>query len=324
MIAACLLSAALAADVPVWQREGLAGAVRPEMGPPQPGDAAPDFELPATSGAKVKLSALRGRWVVLHFTATWCPFCDTEVEHLGSLAKAYAGRNVETLIIDVKEDQPVWQEYAAKRVDPAVVALRDGSGEVAASYAPPRAQPSFKDRSGAVLDATLIVDPEGKIRLFLLPDSRHYDPTFRAVKRELDGYLAAEGPPKLLSPDEVVTPAVAAGPSEITVRLEIAPGYHVMSNKPSKPEYIATKVTFEAQPGVTFGDAIYPAPKEFDLAGEKIKVFSEQAVVRVPFTAAPGAPRTVRGQVRFQACTVANCLFPASKKFSADLGSAGR
>ena len=43
MIAVVALVAVLAADVPVWQREGLGGAVRPEMGSPQPGEAAPDF-----------------------------------------------------------------------------------------------------------------------------------------------------------------------------------------------------------------------------------------------------------------------------------------
>ncbi len=33
----------------------------------QPGEEAPDFELPAGTGERVRLSALRGRPVVLHF-----------------------------------------------------------------------------------------------------------------------------------------------------------------------------------------------------------------------------------------------------------------
>ena len=33
----------------------------------QPGDEAPDFELDATEGGRVRLSGLRGRPVVLHF-----------------------------------------------------------------------------------------------------------------------------------------------------------------------------------------------------------------------------------------------------------------
>ncbi len=187
----------------------------------------------------------------------------------------------------------------------------------------------FKDRSGVVLDATLIVDPEGRIRLFLLPDSAHYDPTFRAVRRELDGFLPAAPAPSL-SPDEVVTAAAAVeapkdGGGEITVRLTIAAGYHVMSNEPSKPEYIATRISFDADPGVTFGEAVYPAASDFSFAGNTIKVFSEQAIVRIPFAIAPdrrASARRLRGVVKYQACTIASCLFPASRKISVEL--AGR
>ena len=39
-----------------WHRQGI-----------QPGDAAPDFELESATGARVRLSALRGRPVLLHF-----------------------------------------------------------------------------------------------------------------------------------------------------------------------------------------------------------------------------------------------------------------
>ena len=39
-----------------WRRQGI-----------QPGEEAPDFELEAASGERVRLSALRGRPVLLHF-----------------------------------------------------------------------------------------------------------------------------------------------------------------------------------------------------------------------------------------------------------------
>jgi peroxiredoxin len=177
-------------DAPVWTRPGLFGAVRPEMGHPQPGDPAPAFELARTDGSSFRLADARGSWVLLHFTASWCPFCDAEVEHLGEIADAYAKRNLKIVLVDVQEEQGHWQEYAKAHVGPSVIALFDGTGEAARRYAPPRAQPGFEDRTQAVFDATLILDPEGRIRLFLLPDSRHFDPTFAAVRRELDGMLA--------------------------------------------------------------------------------------------------------------------------------------
>jgi peroxiredoxin len=49
---------------------------------------APDFELPDTSGNKVKLSSLRGRTVMLHFWTKTCRPCLEELPELASLAKA--------------------------------------------------------------------------------------------------------------------------------------------------------------------------------------------------------------------------------------------
>ncbi|HWZ88335.1 MAG TPA: redoxin domain-containing protein [Polyangiaceae bacterium] len=161
------------------------------MGAPQPGSLAPDFSLPADSGGAVRLSALRGDWVVLHFTASWCPYCDSEIEHLGQIADGFATRHVRVVLLDVEESAPVWASYAQSHVANGVLSGRDASGKVAATFAPPHAQPAFNDRAQAVLDATLIIDPHGKIRLFLLPDTAHFDPTFQAVRAEL-GRLTAE------------------------------------------------------------------------------------------------------------------------------------
>jgi peroxiredoxin len=314
---AAVLSACVGATVavpPTWERPGLGGAVRPEMGSPQPGEAAPELELPDLEGRRVSLASMRGGWVVVHFTATWCPFCDSEVEHLGALADAMSPRGVKTVIVDIEEDDRVWHDYAAGHVAPSVVALHDTSGAAAARFAPPRAQPSFEDRAQAVLDATLILDPSGTIRLFLLPDSAHFDPTFRAVRAELDRLVPQ--PVVAVGPEPRT---VAAGEhAEIGVRLDIAPGYHVMSDRPSAPSYIATRVVIDGAPGVGVGEALYPAATPFALADRSIATFVGTVDVRVPIDVAPDAPpgaRRLRGVVRYQACTASRCLFPVSRSF---------
>lgn len=46
------------------------------------GDIAPDFEMDLPSGEKVKLSSLRGKVVMLQFTASWCGVCRKEMPHI--------------------------------------------------------------------------------------------------------------------------------------------------------------------------------------------------------------------------------------------------
>ncbi len=323
---------------PQWERPGLMGAVRPEMGPPQPGDPAPDFELPAATGS-FRLASLRGGWVLLHFTASWCPYCDAEVGHLGELADAYAARNVRVVLVGVKEEPQHWAEYTGGHVAPSVLALDDADGAVAKRFAPPRAQPSFANRSQVVLDSTLVVDPQGVIRLFLFPDSKHFNPTFHAVRAELDRLLAdapapkpiqpASGPSVPKEPVEVVAiqaaapVRVAAGEAaEVAVTLSIAPGYHVMSDRPSDPLYIPTRVVVTRTEGITWGEPRYPEAVPFRLSDRSIATFQNRVTVRLPFEVAPGATasrRTVEGTVRYQACTEASCLFPVTRPISATI-----
>jgi peroxiredoxin len=302
------------AVLPTWERPGFGGAVRPGMGSPQPGEAAPDLALPDLEGNTVSLASMHGSWVVLHFTATWCPFCDSEVGHLGALAEAMADRGVRTVIVDVEDDPRVWHDYASTHVASSLVALHDASGVTAARFAPRGAQPAFEDRAQAVLDGTLIVDPAGTIRLFLLPDSAHFDPTFRALREELDRLV-----PRPVVAVSAAPRTVSAGEhAELRVRLDIAPGYHVMSDHPSAPSYVATRVVVEGAPGLGIADATYPSPASFDLAGRPIATFEGAVEVAIPLDvaadAAPG-PRRLRGAVRYQACTATRCLFPASRAF---------
>jgi peroxiredoxin len=317
--------------VPIWERPGLYGAARPEMGPPQPGDAAPDFELPM-AGGPFRLASLRGSWVLLHFTASWCPYCDAEVEHLGELSDAYGSRQLKVILIGVKEEPARWNEYTRGRVASSVVVLSDDRGEVAKRYAPPHAQPSFEDRSQVMLDSTVLVDPRGTIRLFLFPDSKHFDPTFRSVRAELERMLGGQGvgtrgagpsaPPE--SPEKVVAIAVSAPPVEVgghgglVVRLRIKPRYHVMSDRPSDPLYIATRVTVEGADELTWQEARYPTATAFALSDKSISTFQGDVSVEVPFvvtTTAHEGVHPLAGTVRYQACTEGSCMFPVTEPF---------
>jgi peroxiredoxin len=71
------------------------------------GDQAPDdFELVLNNGAKTSLKKLRGKIVILQFTASWCSVCREEMPHLESdVWKAYQNKNV--VLIGVDRDEPL-------------------------------------------------------------------------------------------------------------------------------------------------------------------------------------------------------------------------
>jgi cytochrome c biogenesis protein CcmG, thiol:disulfide interchange protein DsbE len=73
--------------------------------PPAPviGHPAPDFALSTLDGADFRLSAQRGRPVVLNFWATWCPPCRAELPELKSANERYAGQ---VAVVGVNQAEP--------------------------------------------------------------------------------------------------------------------------------------------------------------------------------------------------------------------------
>lgn len=61
----------------------------------KPGTEAPDFALATPDGKTVKLSDMRGKYVVLDFWASWCPDCRKDLPAIAALHNTYAKRGVE-------------------------------------------------------------------------------------------------------------------------------------------------------------------------------------------------------------------------------------
>jgi thiol-disulfide isomerase/thioredoxin len=66
------------------------------------GAEAPDFTLKTIDGKDVKLSALRGKAVLLNFWATWCGPCKIEIPWFIELQKQYASQGL--VVIGVAMD----------------------------------------------------------------------------------------------------------------------------------------------------------------------------------------------------------------------------
>ena len=109
-----------------------------------------DFELTDLSGAKVKLSALKGKVVVLNFWATWCNPCMSEMPSLQRLFAAYKDQGLTVLAVDLQEDKATVQAKA-KELGLEFPILLDAAGSVGGTY------------NARAIPTTYLVDRKGMI-----------------------------------------------------------------------------------------------------------------------------------------------------------------
>ena len=151
---------------------------------------APQFTLNDLNGQPVTLESCKGKFVILHIAATWCPFCNAEAPYLQKLSEAYADKNVRVMLIDVKEPPELVREKLQDRYNFTFPVLLDLDGTVAASFAPEEMLPDLA-RDEVMLASNLLIDPEGTIRFMSLLDSRNFDARLVALKSRLDELLAS-------------------------------------------------------------------------------------------------------------------------------------
>ncbi len=67
---------------------------------PQEGFLAPDFTLESLDGRQVRLSALRGKVVLVNLWASWCPPCRAEMPALDKVYQSDRSRGLEVLAVN--------------------------------------------------------------------------------------------------------------------------------------------------------------------------------------------------------------------------------
>ncbi|MGI6047841.1 MAG: TlpA family protein disulfide reductase [Petrimonas sp.] len=118
------------------------------------GDMAPDFEMILPEGEKVKLSDLRGKVVMLQFTASWCGVCRKEMPY------------IEKDIWQKHKDNPQFALYGIDREEPAekIQVLRDATGVTYPIGMDPDASIfGLYAEKDAGITRNIIIDREGKI-----------------------------------------------------------------------------------------------------------------------------------------------------------------
>ncbi len=151
---------------------------------PMLGQLAPLFSLRAIDGKTYSLEALRGNPVVVHFAATWCPFCNAEAPNLERLNQDYRDKGVVVIIIDVMENKEL-VEKSFGRFNFSFPVLLDTDGNVSASYAPANVQPALA-RHEVPIAANLIIDQIGRIYFYSLLNTSSFDASLTLLKQKLN------------------------------------------------------------------------------------------------------------------------------------------
>lgn len=128
------------------------------------GDTPPDFEARSTIGP-VKLSAYRGRWLILFsHPADFTPVCTTEFVELAKEAKAFEKRKCQLLALSVDSlfSHFAWLRLIKERFDIEVrfPIVEDPTLVIGRAFG--MVAPS--DNDSATVRTTFFIDPEGTIR----------------------------------------------------------------------------------------------------------------------------------------------------------------
>jgi peroxiredoxin len=142
------------------------------------GDIAPDFTIRETGGKTYKLSDLKGKVVMLQFTASWCGVCRTEMPFIEKeiwLEKKDAG----LIVIGIDRDEPLDKVIGFKKDIKVTYPLAlDPGADIFGLYA----------QKEAGVTRNIIIDRDGKI-IFL---TRLYkEDEFQNMKQRIFSELAS-------------------------------------------------------------------------------------------------------------------------------------
>lgn len=118
----------------------------------QSGDVeAPAFTLKNPEGKDVSLSDFKGKWVIIDFWGTWCPWCIKGFPALKDAYSKYAGK-LEVIGVDCNDSEEQWKNGIAKYELPWVHV-----------YKPETDRKILEDYYVQGFPTKVIVNPEGKI-----------------------------------------------------------------------------------------------------------------------------------------------------------------
>lgn len=118
------------------------------------GDIAPDFEMALPNGEKVILSSLRGKVVMLQFTASWCGVCRKEMPYIEKDIWLKHQDNPNFVLYGIDREEPVEKvEELIKKTGVTYPIGLDPDAGIFTLYA----------KKEAGITRNIIIDKEGRI-----------------------------------------------------------------------------------------------------------------------------------------------------------------
>ena len=115
------------------------------------GRLAPDFKLSTPTDEFLRLSELRGRYVLVNFWASWCGPCRRETPDLQEFFSEHEDSGLTVIGVNQQESAGAAADFAA-RFDLSYPIALDRDGSVSNGY-----------RTGTILPMTFLIDPDGVI-----------------------------------------------------------------------------------------------------------------------------------------------------------------
>ncbi len=140
------------------------------------GDQAPEFQGTLLDGRKIGLSDLRGKVVMVHFWATWCPPCVEEMPALDRMYRHFQNKDFELIAVNVDEGVSDAVPAFLKNNKITIPVLLDARKKISGLYG------TYK------LPETYIVDRKGIVRYKVIgPRNWEKNENIRIIQSALDG-----------------------------------------------------------------------------------------------------------------------------------------
>lgn len=119
------------------------------------GETAANFSVKDFDGKSYELKTSKGKWVFLHFWASWCGPCRREMPVIYQLQQQLADAPIDFILVNTSEDEDTIFSFLGS-IAPDLHSYMDPQGELTEIWAP------------RGLPTTFFIDPEGKKRFAAL------------------------------------------------------------------------------------------------------------------------------------------------------------